>query len=624
MSPHQAYAIDVWGERSELDLDFDGRRYLLIISSLAAADDEYPITLTSRPADRVRRLPARPLPPWPGGRTGGTSASNRQTSIRAAEEPTASDGEPETWARLDPALAHERDFHLHVSEGRLDDPRHYARVRGRAVAEGRHVRVYLDTRFKPGALAPGLVADIVRRFEGEINPLAERWLGRSLDVDGDGRFAILLTGWLGRLEGGRTSLGGFVRAADFRRDLPAPFSNRCDMMYLNADLRPGPHLGALLAHEFAHAVCFSERTAAGGGGGGDAFPDEEDWLNEAIAHVTENLYGASWSNLDYRISRYLSDPARYPLVVPDYYGAGRWRDHGCRGATFLLLRWCVDQFGEDLLRRLVRGRRPGIRNLESATGLRFDELYRRWTLALAGVSPDASGAYRSIDLYGQLSGWGLCGPRTEAWDVAGDQRLLVLTGTATAFVELHASAPGIHSVRVQAPPRAGLQLTLVPLPSDLSRLELQAEWIPPGNSTGLGGVHRSEPSTIRIRAIGSNPDVRIEWLACEQNDGESRASVCWSAEDLERLEPAAPGSGDRHPLEDVQSVTLELPLPSRMTNGASLMLKVSGRDGRGRTVVAWATVPKPETGVRRPVRLAVRDRHAPPTSSPHRNLPENR
>ena len=31
----------------------------------------------------------------------------------------------------------------------------------------------------------------------------------------------------------------------FRPDVDPPFSNRCDMLYLNADLRPGPHLGGV-------------------------------------------------------------------------------------------------------------------------------------------------------------------------------------------------------------------------------------------------------------------------------------------------------------------------------------------------------------------------------------------
>src|SRR5207244_1823742 len=98
----------------------------------------------------------------------------------------------------------------------------------------------------------------VRTFDGDIYPQARGELGNVLDVDRDGRFTILFTGWLSRLCNGKVSLDGFVRGSDFYRDLDAPYGNRCDMMYLNTALQPGPYLRSLLAHEYTHAVIFSE------------------------------------------------------------------------------------------------------------------------------------------------------------------------------------------------------------------------------------------------------------------------------------------------------------------------------------------------------------------------------
>src|SRR5262249_54805889 len=142
--------------------------------------------------------------------------------------------------------------------------------------------------------------DAVRTFDEEVHPKARQHLGRVLDVDRDGRFTLLFTPWLGKLQRGKVALSGFVRGCDFQRELAAPFSNRCDMMYLNTDLKPGSHLRTILAHEYTHAVVFSEHVF-GEYLPGAARQDEESWLNEALAHLAEDLHGHEWSNLDYRV-----------------------------------------------------------------------------------------------------------------------------------------------------------------------------------------------------------------------------------------------------------------------------------------------------------------------------------
>src|SRR5262249_48848818 len=138
------------------------------------------------------------------------------------------------------------------------NPSGYVAISAVLQGVGRHCQVYVDQDHADRAGLQPAVDDIVRTFDAEVYPRACRWFGQALDVDRDGRFTVLLTGWLGRLQGGKVSLGGFVRGSDFLRDLPAPFGNRCDMMYLNTNLQPGPHLRTVLAHEYAHAVIFSE------------------------------------------------------------------------------------------------------------------------------------------------------------------------------------------------------------------------------------------------------------------------------------------------------------------------------------------------------------------------------
>src|SRR5206468_3607382 len=129
----------------------------------------------------------------------------------------------------------------------------------------------------------------------------------------------------------------------------------------------------------------------------------------------EDLHGYSWSNLDYRISAFLSAPHRYQLVVPDYYGTGLWRNHGSRGTTYLFLRWCLDGHGADLPARLIQTNLVGVANVEAATEVPFADLFRRWSVALllsgTNLAPDGFTPLRRIDLYRPLAERLLCGPR---------------------------------------------------------------------------------------------------------------------------------------------------------------------------------------------------------------------
>ncbi len=321
------YAVEVQNDQATFDLPFEpGTTYRVIVASVASSDVESTISLSAEPVPAVERFPLLPVPEL-------QSANPR---LAAAPRPTgwtwdeakAKSFVPEGVPPLHLPIATKREFYLHVTDGPLDDARQYAKVMAHRVAEGRLVRVFLDSQMQSGQLARGLVAEIVRLFDEEIVPNSREVLGQFRDVDGDGKFAIVISPWLGKLQGGHTALGGFVRGSDYQNNVQAPFGNHADVLYLNANLQLGPHLKTLLAHEYAHAICFSERLPTKLHP--DGLPTEEDWLNEAIAHLAENVHGTGWTNLDYRISRFLDATHHSPLVVRNYYANGLWRDPGCR------------------------------------------------------------------------------------------------------------------------------------------------------------------------------------------------------------------------------------------------------------------------------------------------------
>ena len=170
---------------------------------------------------------------------------------------------------------------------------------------------------------------------------------------------------------------------------------------------------------------------------GGVGPEEEGWLDEGSPTSSRMPHGFAKSNIDYRVSAFLSRPERYRLVVDDYYAADLFRSHGNRGATYLFLRWCVDRYGPGLLDALIRSDLRGLRNLEEATGSSFADLFRKWTVALylSGLDPSESpeGPYRSIDPPGELEDWILAGPRTSVGRSRRPGRFLVGEGTTAHY-----------------------------------------------------------------------------------------------------------------------------------------------------------------------------------------------
>ncbi len=535
-------------------------------------------------------------------------ARARQSRPAAPDYPPA--GEP---LRL-------RKFYLFVKDRGFQTPENYITVTAELRAVGQYCQVYVDRdELTPPHPAPPprggraavdlqpTVDDIVATFDKQVYPWARQVLGQAADVDRDGRFTILLTGWLAKLANGRVSLGGFVRGSDFFRDLAPPFGNRCDMMYLNTDLKPGPHLHTILAHEYTHAVIFSEHVF------GSYLPeglrqDEEGWLNEALAHLVEDRHGYSWSNLDYRISAYLSAPERYQLVVRDYFDSGLFRSHGNRGATYLFLRWCCDRFGDDLMRRLVQSNLAGVANLETATEQPFDELFRQWAVALAdrksriedrgsrteeaparssilhprssGFGEEGQGSWaplRHIDLYGPLGGRLLCGPRFDQVPLAKGAYDIKLAGTSAAYLLLHSPEAQFSRVVITAEPGTDLQVTLIRLPEPTARLSLglEAEGLPTAKN-------------VRLILTAHDHDVILEDAAWE------RLVPAANRPEDTSYQPAIEGPqailawfGDPHLRAGETRTSSVISLPTGDST-ASWVFKIAGTDAAGHHVSAWA------------------------------------
>lgn len=413
--------------------------YYLVVGSLGSASQTCRVVVRADISPGPESLPLEPAKRDPAWTKRVSDLANLMEKARR-QRPAL-----DQFSRLaaPPAV---KTFHLFTGARDLENPRQYQALTADLHGTGKHCQVYVDRgdKFLPGLGAT--VAEIIRVFDDEVQPWASRRLGRVVDVDRDGRFTILLSRWLDKLQNGTVHIDGFVRGSDFLLDMAPPFSNRCDMLYLNANLKPGPHLRTILAHEFTHAVAFCEH-ALGKYAAGQRFQDEESWLSEGLAHLVENLHGFSRTNLEDRIAAFLACPERYPLVLPDYFAAGQWRDPGTRGAAFLFMKSCYDLAGPDLPRRLTQSNLQGIANLEAATQIPFPELFRHAALTLI-EQKDHGLHFHDLPLH-------------------KGQAEANIAGTAAGYFLLHSPAGSHARITIESEPPVALQVTLVPAPHQM-------------------------------------------------------------------------------------------------------------------------------------------------------------
>jgi hypothetical protein len=551
-------------------------KYFLVLGSVSLNAGPYRVSIQTESTNAPASIPRENLI----GNEARTSIDNHDTQARPPSVTTSESDYPPAEEPL-----RSRNFYLFVKDRDFYNSENYVTVPADLQGVGRHCQVYVDRGYGDRARLQPTVDDVLRTFDQEVYPRSCRTLGRAADVDRDGRFTILLTPWLGKLSDGKVSLGGFVRGSDFFRDLAPPFGNRCDMMYLNTDLKPGPTLQTILAHEYTHAVIFSEHVF---GSYQTAAPrqDEEGWLNEGMAHVAEDLHGYSWSNLDYRISAFLSAPERYQLVVPDYFGAGLFRSHGHRGAAYLFLRCCCDCYGEDILSRLVRTNLAGTANVEAATHQRFADLFRQWSIALATSGTDLAGTemtgIRRINLHQPLAGRLLSGPRFRELSLAGDQCNLSLAGTSSAFFCLHSPAQHDSRIVISTEPGAELQVTLIRLPEHTARLSLKIDAEESLKSDARG-------PKVRLVVTAHDQDITLDQAAWERLVPTANRPEDTSYQPSQERKTLQAWFGDLHVKAGETETSTLITLPPGGDGGESWVFKISATDAAGHHLSAWAT-----------------------------------
>lgn len=527
---------------------------LVVVSSLAREAGPFPIRLASRGVDRAtpieRAEEAPALPP-------------RILSPLAAADAPPPAPEPEPH----------RDFHIMAREGDVGVASNYQKVRGTLRAVGERVQVYVAEDDVDRVDAETL-ADVVETFDSHIRPVAARTIGLAEDPDGDGRFTVLFSSWLSRLGGGRHAVDGYVRVTDLDPTYPPPFGDRCDVMHLSTSLRAGPHLRTVMAHEYTHAVVFTRKSLHRPIGGGAI--EEEGWLDEALAHLAEDLHGFGRSNVDYRVSAFLSRPESYRLLVDDYYSADLFRSHGNRGCTYLFLRWCADRYGPDLLPTLVGSGLHGTENLEAATGRRFEDLFRAWAFELyAHPEGPAFAGYRDDSA---TAPWPAVGPRPsraaegrdDAWEAAG---------TSPHYALIDRSRAKAVRIRVEGPHAAHLQVTAAILPP-APRLDLTARTYMGADGDPMLRASARERGGVPVKVVA------MAWEPLTPPPDAHRSPLRPGRLDPAQLRDAfGPGAIPAAGMRDSRPIRLD-----PIAHAGPLVVKLLALSPDGRPVTGWAVL----------------------------------
>lgn len=301
-------------------------------------------------------------------------------------------------------------------------------VQCHTAAESPGVRVYVaDDVFVPAPITGRLAAVVQRRLDDS----AGTFPAAIADLDRDEHLSIVI----GELSSGKRSseppLLGCVRAEDFLEDSPLGG----DIIYLDYRLVYRPDLLDVLVHEMAHAAVFCRiRTLRDNG-----IPvcDIPSWLNEAIAHSCEYQRRPGSPNLSMRISRYLTDSGRWPLIPPRQNSRGISARGPVRAAgLFFVESQLADQSLQELVDRILFQQDQSANSTDES----FAQLFREWTIWMS----------RQQSL-GRLP--------LKIRRLPGDGTTAPLTVRGTAATWWAAPSTGLYSI--SAPENSELQITVI-------------------------------------------------------------------------------------------------------------------------------------------------------------------
>lgn len=371
-------AVKLLGTSTPLTLDFSDRDYMLFLYSLYTdlppdlkenPEYEFSVFSISNGASSVSVPNPRPGATVHSG--GGLEAQlrKREHALARLVRQTGGYRPPGTDVAPHPVGAHRFAF---PAFGNVPD----TTVTAVLFAEGHRASAYVDVSDTSRVSRARGQAD-VELFGLKIHPVLTSALVREPRAAEVGRIYLLYTHLVDEVGDDTTTVRGFFNASSLLPENQGGNGDQINLLFINPFNDPGV-TDVVLAHEFQHLFSFHQHVLIRNG------QSEEDWLNEGLSHLCEDMVGRHETHNRQNIERFLANPRHAPL-------RGSVDNPGVRGAAYLFVRSLIEDFGMGILPRLVQTNHVGLRNVREASGDYITDIYERFlsrlVLSGSGINP---------------------------------------------------------------------------------------------------------------------------------------------------------------------------------------------------------------------------------------------
>ena len=209
------------------------------------------------------------------------------------------------------------------------------------------------------------INEITTSFDKDYN-IVHQYYGEETDTDGNGKVSFLIANFSQGLFGFFTSVDKYAP-----QDIPAMYkTNEADVLYVNYYYfkndweKYQTDLKATFIHEFQHMVLFDVRNRL------NLNSNLDTWLNEGLSMLSEYYGGYAAPHYRY-VGGFFALNQGISLITDDSS-----QDYGL---SYLFVRYLQIRFGDDIIKKLYASQYSGIKAVEEAVNMDFNELFLDFT-----------------------------------------------------------------------------------------------------------------------------------------------------------------------------------------------------------------------------------------------------
>lgn len=239
----------------------------------------------------------------------------------------------------------------------------YSIINATCIAVSDHAYFFLQDNLDN--LTDEQITAITTAFDKDYE-IMHQYYGEETDTDGNGKVSFLIANFSQGLFGFFTSVDKYAP-----QDIPAMYkTNEADVLYVNYYYfkndweKYQTDLKATFIHEFQHMVLFDVRNRL------NLNSNLDTWLNEGLSMLSEYYGGYAAPHYRY-VGGFFALNQGISLITDDSS-----QDYGL---SYLFVRYLQIRFGDDIIKKLYASQYSGIKSVEEAVNMDFNELFLDFT-----------------------------------------------------------------------------------------------------------------------------------------------------------------------------------------------------------------------------------------------------